>query len=136
MKTKNILILGLLIAMSIAACKKDDDTTTPTETITRTDYVGSWSCTEVPIAKDFYFDCNISIDGVQGDTIKMKNFANLNNEIVIGIVSGKSIIIPKQVLINTVEGYGNMENKNFITWHYRVENNNDTTISNATFNRK
>jgi len=136
MKTKNILILGFLLAASLAACKKDDTTPTPTETISRVDYVGSWSCTEVPVAKNLNFDCSISIDNNTTTNIKIANFANLNGS-AFAIVNMKSIVLPKQTISgNTVEGYGSMENRNFITWHYYVKDNTDSLTYNATFNRK
>lgn len=122
--------------MSIAACKKDDTPTTPTETITRADYVGSWSCTEVPLAKNLNFDCSIFIDATTTSNIRISNFASLNDT-AFAIVNGKSVILPKQTYSgNTIEGYGNMENKNFINWHYYVKNNTDSSAYNTTFNRK
>ena len=136
MKTKNIFIVGLLIAASFTTCKKDDNNTTPIDTITRADYVGSWSCTEVPVAKNLNFDCSISIDNSTTSNIKIANFANLNGS-AFAIVSVKSVTLPKQTISgNTVEGYGSMENKNFITWHYYVKDNTDSLAYNTTFNRK
>ena len=146
MKTKNIFIIGLLIAASFAACKKDDTNTGSYNPInpndsnyvdsTRIDYVGLWDCTEVPVAKNQYFDCTILIDSTSGNKIKIKNFANLNAT-VIARVNNKSVILSKQTISgNTVEGYGNMENKDFITWHYYVKDNTDSMAYNTTFNRK
>jgi hypothetical protein len=135
MKTKKKLLLGLFIIAVITSCKKDN-TTTPTDSITRTDYVGLWACTEVPQAKNQNFDCTITIDATIAENIKISNFANLNNTAFV-IVNGKSVILPKQTYNgNTIEGYGTMENKNFITWHYYVKDNTDSLVYNTTFNRK
>ncbi len=136
MKTKNIFITGLLIIAGIAACKKDETTSTPTETTTRNDYVGSWECTEIPAAKDQYFDCTIYIDATTGSNIKIANFANLHDT-AFAIVNGKSVILPKQTFSgNTFEGYGNFVNEDYLTWHYYVKDNTDSSAYNTSFNRK
>ncbi len=136
MKTKNIFIIGVVVIAGFAACTKDD-TITPVETIKRTDYVGSWACTEVPVAKNLNFDCIISLDPSTESNIKISNFASLNSN-AFAIVNGKSLILPRQTINNnTVEGYGTMDNnKNFITWNYYVVDNTDSTVYNTTFNRK
>ena len=135
MKAKNIIITGLFIALLIAGCKKDE-TTTPVETFTRTDYIGNWACTEVPLAKKLNFDCTISLDAASTDHIKISNFANLNGDAV-AAVNGNIVSLPKQTINgNTVEGSGKMENKNFITWQYYVKDNTDSLVYNTTFNRK
>ncbi len=138
MKTKNIVIIGLIVITNIVACKKDDTTpTTPSTGITRNDYFGSWSCTEIPVAKNQYFDCTISADANVINNIKITNFANLNGT-AFAIVNGKSVVLPVQTISNnTFEGYGTLDNsKNLITWHYYVKTNTDSTVCNTTFNRK
>ncbi|MFZ4400836.1 MAG: hypothetical protein ACOYO1_12440 [Bacteroidales bacterium] len=138
MKAKNILILGLFIILGFAACKKDITSNGPSSQAdsTRNDYVGSWACTEIPVAKNLNFDCTISIDANTETNIKIANFANLNSN-AYAIVSAKSVILPKQILSgNTVEGYATMENINFIRWHYYVKDNTDSMAYNTTFNRK
>ena len=106
-------------------------------TVTRNDYIGLWTCTEVPIAKTMYFDCEISIDGSSEDKIKIQNFAGLN-QIATVKVNGKSLILPKQTLNgNTIEGFGSYVNKNYITWQYYVKvGNSDSSMYNTNFNRK
>ncbi|MEI6696172.1 MAG: hypothetical protein WCO13_08895 [Bacteroidota bacterium] len=135
MKAKNIFILGFILVAGLNACKKDD-TTTSTETFTRADYVGSWACTETPVAKILNFDCTITTDANTETNINISNFANLHGT-AFAIVSGKNLVLPKQTFSgNTFEGYGTMENKNFITWHYYVKDNTDSLVYNTTFNRK
>jgi hypothetical protein len=135
MKTKNIFITVLIIAGFMGACKKDE-TTTPVETISRTDYVGSWSCTEIPQAKNQNFDCTITLDATNTTKIKISNFANLNGTAT-AIVNANIVSLPKQSISgNTIEGNGTMENKNFITWNYYVKDNTDSLVYNTTFNRK
>ncbi len=135
MKAKNFFIIGLVVFTSFSACKKDNTTTT-SETITRTDYVGSWACTETPAAKILNFDCTITADANTETNINISNFANLHGT-AFAIVSGKSVVLPKQTFSgNTFEGYGTMENKNFISWHYYVKDNTDSLVYNTTFNRK
>ncbi len=135
MKTLSIkkAILLSVIIFSLSSCEKE--ILNPTTT-TRADYTGLWSCTEVPVAKNLYFDCEITIDANTEDNIKIKNFASLNAT-AFAIVNGKSIILPKQTLNgNTIEGYGTMVNKDYVTWSYYVKDNTDSTMYNTNFNRK
>jgi len=116
------------------SCEKIDDNNNPT--FSRDDYIGSWSCTEIPQTKNLYFDCLISADANVSDNIKIQNFASLNST-AFAIVNGKSVVLPKQVLNgNTIEGYGTMENKNYIRWSYYVKDNTDSVMYNTNFNRK
>jgi hypothetical protein len=127
-------VLGLsIIAIVLVSCEKDN---TVIDTTTRNDYVGSWTCTETPVAKNLYFDCIITIDANTDDNIKLQNFASLNAT-AFAIVSGKSVILPKQTLNgNTIEGYGTMNNKDYISWSYYVKDNTDSVMYNTNFNRK
>jgi hypothetical protein len=135
MKTKLIFILGIILITCISSCKKDESTI-PSETFTRNDYVGSWSCVEVQQVKGQNFDCIISLDAVVAENIKISNFANLQGT-AFAVVSGKNLVIPKQTINNnTFEGYGSMSNINFITFHYYVKDNVDSVVYNTTFNRK
>ena len=136
MKAKTIFIIGLFLIVGIVACKKDDDTTQTDTAINRTNYVGTWSCTETQATK-LYFDCTISLDATTASNIKITNFANLH-ETAFAIINGNSVILPKQTFSNnTFEGFGSMDNsKNLITWHYYVKDNTDSLVYNTTFNRK
>jgi len=130
---KFVLLISMLMLVTIG-CEKDDFA--PIDTLTRADYVGLWSCTEVPLAKNQYFDCEIKIDNVSEDNIKLINFANLSGT-AFAIVSGKNVVLPKQTINgNTIEGYGTMQNKNYITWRYYVKDNTDSASYNTNFNRK
>ncbi|MCX6232478.1 MAG: hypothetical protein NTZ33_13155 [Bacteroidetes bacterium] len=135
MKTTRILIATLFIIISFSGCKKDDSTI-PSATITRNDYVGNWSCVEVPQAKNQNFDCTISLDALIADNIKISNFANLQGT-AYAVVTGKNLVIPKQTINNnTFEGYGTMNNTNYITMHYYVKDNVDSLVYNTNLNRK
>ena len=137
MKFKSIkksLVL-LLIATTVISCEqieKNEDIT-----VSRNDYVGSWTCTEVPLSKIMYFDCEISIDANSDNKIKIQNFAGLNQTAFVK-VNGKSLILDKQTLNgNTIEGIGNYVNNNYITWQYYVKvGNSDSSMYNTNFNRK
>lgn len=125
----------LIITTAIISCEEIENN--QEITVTRNDYIGLWTCTEVPIAKTMYFDCEISIDGNSDDKIKIQNFAGLN-QIATVKVNGKSLVLPKQTLNgNTIEGVGNYVNKNYITWQYYVKvGNSDSSMYNTNFNRK
>lgn len=131
---KKLLAL-LLVAFALISCEKDDNNVNTTTT--RADYVGSWTCSETPVAKTLYYDCVISVDANTTDNIKLQNFAGLNLT-AFAIVNGKSVILPKQTISgNTIEGYGTMENTNYITWQYYVKTgNSDSIMYNTNFNRK
>lgn len=130
---KIVLLLAVVFIVTIG-CEKDD--ITPVDNYTRADYVGMWSCTEVPLAKNQYFVCEIKIDVNSEENIKLVNFANLTGT-AFAIVSGKNVILPKQTIYgNTIEGYGTMQNKNYITWRYYVKDNTDSASYNTNFNRK
>ncbi len=131
----NRFLFLIIFAFVIISCEKTDNN--QDITITRNDYVGTWTCTEVPITKAIYFDCDISIDENSEDKIKIQNFAGLN-QIAYVKVNGKSLILPKQTLNgNTIEGIGNYVNKDYITWQYYVKiGNSDSSMYNTNFNRK
>lgn len=133
-KTNKYLLL-IIFSFAIISCEKIDNN--QEVTITRNDYIGFWTVTEVPISKTMYFDCEISIDGNSEDKIKIQNFAGLN-QIAYVKVNGKSLILPKQTLNgNTIEGVGNYVNKDYITWQYYVKvGNSDSSMYNTNFNRK
>lgn len=131
---KKSLVL-LLIATAVISCEeieKNEDIT-----VSRNDYVGSWNCTEVPISKTMYFECEISIEANSDNKIKIQNFAGLNQTAFVK-VNGKSLILDKQTLNgNTIEGIGNYVNNNYITWQYYVKvGNSDSSMYNTNFNRK
>lgn len=131
---KKSLVL-LFIAATVISCEqieKNEDIT-----VTRNDYIGSWTCTEVPLSKIMYFDCEISIDANSDNKIKIQNFAGLNQTAFVK-VNGKSLILDKQTLNgNTIEGIGNYVNNNYITWQYYVKvGNSDSSMYNTNFNRK
>ena len=130
-----IILFSFAFAVILIACEKEENNNN--EVFTRSDYVGIWSCTETPVAKNLYFDCEIVVDTNTSDNIKLKNFAGLNLT-AFAIVSGKSVILPKQTISNnTIEGFGTMQNKNYITWQYYVkEGNSDSSMYNTNFNRK
>jgi len=134
MKTKTQIILFLALFSGLISCTKDD-TILPAETISRIDYIGTWTCVELPQTKNQNFDCIISIDANTENNIKISNFANLHGS-AFAIVNGKNAILPRQTISgNTFEGYGNFENKNLINWHYYIKDNTDSLIYNTTFNR-
>lgn len=131
---KKVVFLMVIAFFVVISCEKDD--ILPVDTFTRDDYVGMWSCTEVPLAKNQYFDCEIKIDNNNESNIKLTNFANLSGT-AFAIVSGKNVVLPKQTINgNTIEGYGTMQNKNYITWRYYVKDNTDSASYNTNFNRK
>jgi|DewCreStandDraft_4_1066084.scaffolds.fasta_scaffold38674_4 hypothetical protein len=131
---KKVVFLMVIAIFVVISCEKDD--ILPVDTFTRADYVGLWSCTEVPLAKNQYFDCEIKIDNNNESNIKLTNFANLSGT-AFAIVSGKNVVLPKQTINgNTIEGYGTMQNKNYITWRYYVKDNTDSASYNTNFNRK
>ena len=136
MKTTKIFIAAILVIISVSGCKKDDSIIPSSTTFTRNDYVGNWSCVEVPAAKNQNFDCTISLDALIAENIKISNFANLNGT-AYAVVTGNNLVIPKQTINNnTFEGYGSMSNTNLISLHYYVKDNVDSLVYNTNMNRK
>ncbi len=133
-KVYSIIILFVLTTMVFYSCKKDN--TVQDLTVTRNDYLGSWDGTEVPVAKNQTFICDISADPNVSSNIKMLKFANIAGT-AYAVVSGTNVTIPKQTVgINTIEGYGTMQNKSYITWHYYVNDGADSLVYNTTFNKR
>ena len=133
-KVYSFLIVSVISLLIFYSCKKDDSTQ-PTN-FTRDDYVGSWDGTEVPVVKNQTFICDISADPNVSSNIKMVKFANIAGT-AYAVVSGANITIPKQTVgINIIEGYGTMQNKSYITWHYYVNDGADSLVYNTTFNKR
>ena len=132
-KVFNSIIVFMFSMLVFYSCKKDD--TTQTTVFTRDDYVGSWNGTEVPAAKNQYFICVISADPNVSTNVIMNKFANIAGN-TYAVVNGANITIPRQTLSgNILEGYGTMQNKSYITFHYYVNNGTDSTTYNTTFNK-
>ena len=132
-------VLSLIIAIILSntlfyACQKDS--IVPTETFVRTDFIGSWDGTEVPAVKNQTFICDITADANVSTNIRMYKFANIAGT-AYAVTSGGNITIPKQTINgNTIEGYGTMQNKSYITWHYYVNDGADSIVYNTTFNKR
>ena len=126
-----VLIISLLIFNS---CKKDE-AIIPTS-VSRDDYIGSWDGTEVPAAKNQTFICVITADSSIGTNIRMLKFANIAGT-AYAIVSGANVTIPKQTVDNfTIEGFGTMQNKSYITWQYSISDGATSQKYNTTFNKR
>ncbi len=126
-----VLMLSMFVFYS---CKKDD--VTQPIVFTRDDYIGSWNGTEAPAAKNQYFICVISADPNVSTNVNMNKFANIAGN-TYAVVTGANITIPRQTLSgNIIEGWGSMQNKSYITFHYYVNNGTDSVVYNTTFNKQ
>ncbi len=137
-KVCNIILTVLFINVFFFSCTKDDtiNNNPITDSFVRDDYVASWDGTEVPAVKNQTFICNISANPNVSSNIFMYKFANIAGA-AYAIVSGSNVTIPRQTINgNTIEGYGKMQNKSYITWHYYVNDGSDSIVYNTTFNKR
>lgn len=101
------LLLTMVALAMLSACSDED---TPDPTIDdRTKFLGTWSCVETIGSSTTTFPIIITSYG-ESDSLRLSNFSNYGNTAVaLGLVSGKSIVIPNQqigVTLIVVQGSG------------------------------
>ena len=101
------LLLTMVALAMLSACSDED---TPDPTIDDRDkFLGTWSCSETIGSTTTTFPIIITSYG-ESDSLRLSNFSNYGNTAVaLGLVSGKSIVIPNQqigITLIVVQGSG------------------------------
>jgi hypothetical protein len=101
------LLLTIVALGLVSACAEDE--TPGVDVDDREKFLGTWSCAETIGSNTTTFPVIITSYGVS-DSLRLSNFSNYGNTAVaLGLVSGKSIVIPNQqigVTLITVQGSG------------------------------
>jgi hypothetical protein len=101
------LLLTIVALGFLGGCSEDE---TPELNVDdRLKFLGSWNCSETIGSSTTTFPVIITSYG-ESDSLRLSNFSNYGNTAVaLGLVSGKSIVIPNQqigVTLITVQGSG------------------------------
>lgn len=104
----NYKLLLTIVALGLLGACSDEDT--PGLNVDdREKFLGTWSCAETIGSSTTTFPIIITSYG-ESDSLRISNFSNYGNTAVaLGLVSGKSIVIPNQqigVTLITVQGSG------------------------------
>ena len=104
----NYKLLLTIFALAMLSACSDEDTPDP-NIDDRDKFIGKWSCAETIGSSSSTFDIFITSYG-ESDSLQISNFSNYGSTaIALGLVSGKSIVIPNQQIgatLITVQGSG------------------------------
>ena len=104
----NYKLLLTMVALAMLGACSDEDTPDP-NIDDRDKFIGKWSCAETIGSNTTTFPVFITSYG-ESDSLRLSNFSNYGDStIALGLVSGKSIVIPNQQIgatLITVQGSG------------------------------
>ncbi|MBL7923191.1 MAG: hypothetical protein JNL88_03235 [Bacteroidia bacterium] len=129
---KSTLLLAISSLLLFSACSEEDGSDPFVDE--RLKFLGTWSCKETIGTSTMTFPIIITSYG-ESDSVRISNFSNYgNNAVALGLISGKSIVIPNQQIGITnivVQGsglYSSQGASEKITMNYISDGQNATAV--------
>jgi len=126
-----VALMALLIFFS--GCEETNDIISDADP--RDDFIGEWSCNEVPAKRNSY-RVNISYDDSNSSQVLLFNFGLFGqNASAYGIIAGNDVTVPLQEIQGdwSVDGQGELVDEETIEWTYTLDDGADRIDYIATF---
>ncbi|REJ84032.1 MAG: hypothetical protein DWQ44_03920 [Bacteroidetes bacterium] len=125
---KAFTMLMLFVTALLSSCEKTEE---DPNTSDRDKFLGSWRGFSTGPGGDINFNMNISASNSAPDQILMSNFDGTgSNTFIPAVVSGNSLTIPTFVGVDTIQGSGNYNSNNTLSFTFVVRDGQ--TVENRT----